>query len=181
MKSFRFSFKLKIMISLSIFMIVKHLSVSCIAEERHVEKVDFIQLRKIDLHEDSLLCEIISKTISQDRMIDNNDSYQVFIHEYKYGYFVKIVKSKNNMLKTTAPYSGYSILKGHTIIFGITTNYSLHYSDNRESKFFRSSTARKYFSEDSIIEEWFYYIIDDIYATYDHSLGWMWSDGKPDE
>lgn len=181
MKIIKHIYIIKKIISLSVCMILTYSSFSCIANDSQEAKVDSIKLGKIDLQEGSLLYEIISNTVSKDSVSDYYDSYQVFINEYKSGHFVKIVKSKYNLLKTTAPYSGYSMLKGHYIIFGHAFNYKLNYPQNPEPRFFRSSTVSKYFLEDSIIEEWYYYILDDIYARYDQKQGWIWSDGKPDE
>lgn len=37
------------------------------------------------------------------------------------------------------------------------------------------------FSQYNYVKEWYYYILDDIYARFDSEKGWIWSDGKPDE
>lgn len=176
----RFNYYTIITISISICIILTFSSLPSLANELHIENNDSIQLKRINIQKESVLYKIILNSIDQDSTKMYSDYYHIYIHEYKSGHFVKIIKSKYNMLKTTAPYIGYAMLNGYTIIFGFT-NYDLSVTQKNNKKYFKSSTKEQFFTSKSILKEWYYYIIDDIYAKYDHNVGWIWSDGKPDE
>lgn len=180
MNSLRYAIIIKIPITLSIYIIFTFSSFYCIAEEKHAEFEDSIELRQIDIKKDTVLYDIILNSIAQDSVRTYTDYYHVSINEYKNGHFVTVIKSNNNLLKTTVSYDGYAIINGYTITF-YTANYYLSRYTNHKTKYFKSSTKKQFFSEDSIVEQWYYYIIDDIYAKYDQDKGWLWSDGKPDE
>lgn len=170
----------RVFIVLSMYVIMTIYSINCMADTPHIEKGDSIKLNKIELQKNSVLYDILLNTIVQDSLRNHADIYHVNINGYKSGYFIWIVKSKSNMLKTTSPYSGYAMLNDYTFVFGFA-NYKLNMSKNHNSRFFKSSKAKQFFSEEAITTQWYYYILDDIYARFDPESGWIWSDGKPDE
>ncbi|MBO5444579.1 MAG: hypothetical protein J5995_04460 [Muribaculaceae bacterium] len=140
---------------------------------------DSIKLTKIDLSNDSVLYNVIRDIVTDDKAGDDGLVY-ILTNSFKNGTFIHAVKTSEKKILSYqySDWSGYLTVSGHTIICRIN-NSNKKYGNLQEIMSFGKDERR--FSQYNYVKEWYYYILDDIYARFDSEKGWIWSDGKPDE
>lgn len=136
--------------------------------------IESVKLKQLDVSNDTMMNIILSDWNLNYSTATENASHSLIMSHYKNGRIIKIVTYSGPLVDNDYYYNGY-IIWNERIIYSII----MHPKYDKRRKNISINTEKKNSSD--IINITYYYIIDDIYAKYDHNVGWIWSDGKPDE
>ncbi|MDE6636730.1 MAG: hypothetical protein K2K32_00685, partial [Muribaculaceae bacterium] len=137
------------------------------------------KILQINIDDNPMLHTIFEYVINKDRIHDK--VYSVILNDYYGGTIVEIIELENATLDGSFYWDGYALVGDN--IFAINTidsNIYLNYVSPEHSKTFKMD--RDYNPETLMKSmKWFFFILGDKYARYSPEVGWIWSDGKPDE
>lgn len=136
-------------------------------------------INRVNLHGDSILNEVINdayRSMSKDSV---SGYYSVLMNEYKGGTLVKAVKTQTDVYEIRDNWQGYAELDGNKIVidFGLSKLRLVFFSPSEPL----TIKLKRFDDISHILDIKYYYILDNIYATYSPEAGWIWSDGKPDQ
>lgn len=156
--------------------------ISCHTEEKNSEsqaEVEVMSLRMIDISSDSILSAIINDATDKVKNGERCFFYSVCIERYKEGDLVRIIQSRKNIFNSRPHMLGYTIVNDcPVVIYKGGSNYRVSYSEDPKPLSFTLGTLNY---KDDVDQIRYYYILGDIYARFSPEVGWIWSDGKPDE
>ena len=152
-----------------------------IAAQNHEssEQIVIESLKLIDVSWDTVLSKILNDATDKVKYGNRPAYYSLCMNRYKEGTIVRLIKSYNDTFDQRSNILGYTLANGHPIVFyrGIT-NYPIKYADDSCLTPFKLGKFN--YNEDAEDVK-YYYILGDIYARFSPEVGWIWSDGKPDE
>lgn len=134
------------------------------------------------------LNNVIEDYLENDSTIDANQYCIVIINNLDKGKFIRISKSESDTIDSRLRVYQYATVSGHTVLINDYSGqgYNSRGYDFKYSKPDKTIEIKTAIPNDKSkmlpeLNTKFYYILDDIYAKYSQSEGWIWSDGKPDE
>lgn len=143
------------------------------------EKNDIGHLKLIDISRDTVLSAILNDATDKVKYGNRPAYYSICMNRYKEGTLVRLIRSHKDTFDLRSNILGYTLVNGHTIVFYKGgSNYPIKYADD---SCLRSFKLGKFNYNDDAEDVKYYYILGDIYARFSQEVGWIWSDGKPDE
>ena len=136
-------------------------------------------LKLVDVSGDSILNVILNDATDNVKYGNRPAYYSVWMDRYKEGTIIRIIRSRKDMFDKRPNILGYTVVNNCPIVFykGVT-NYPVKYAVDHHPLHFKLGSF-DYCDDSEDVK--YYYILADIYARFSREVGWIWSDGKPDE
>ena len=141
--------------------------------------INVVRLNMIDVSCDSILSTILDSATDKSKNDERTFYYSVWMNRYKKGTMVRVIQSRSDVFDRRSNILGYTIVNDQFVVFyeGVT-DYHLKCAHATNELPFKLGKFN--YNEDTDDVK-YYYILGDIYARFSPHVGWIWSDGKPDE
>lgn len=145
----------------------------------NTDDISIENLKFIDISSDSILSSILNDATDKIKYGSRPSYYSVCFNRYKRGTMIRIIRSRKDIFDKRSNILGYTMVNDSPIVF---------YEGVSKYKFKYISTPNQHpiklghfnYIEDAE-EVKYYYILGNIFARFSPEVGWIWSDGKPDE
>lgn len=139
--------------------------------ESHIDSVsdNVIQLEKLDMSPNSFILDILNEVISEKEITNENHLFSLDIDDFEGDTKVYIVQEPDKSVPKNDDLKGYIIFGTDTVVISGKLIKDFSYSKVNQPIVL---PRQEYLKNDPL--EWTYLIIDDAFARYMGSLGWMW-------
>ena len=136
-------------------------------------------LPKISITKDSLLIEIFREVLSEDN--ECAFMYEVAMNDYHDGTLIVIKQNVTDQIDGSRLWNGYTELDEKIFLIGkIVSRYTLDMASPSQHMVF-TIADEKDLNQNERKLVWLFYILKNVFARFVPEVGWIWSDGKPDE
>ncbi len=141
-------------------------------------EIKYKELKRLDLSKDSIMGSILEEVTDRVRNGGRSAYYTVSIKGYQDGYLIKFQRSNQDIFESREHPFAYTEVNNSILVFNNTNEYHVVYSSTDQPIKIKTATLDERTDIKATI---FYYVLGNIYARFSPEVGWIWSDGKPDE
>lgn len=134
----------------------------------------------IDISNDSIMQAILKDALKD---IDRSDNVPYILLGYgklNNGTLIKISEYNDSVLNYNMYRHSIILFDGYKVLVSGDNSYKIKGIKTENTMYIPKRTSRQPTDVMPVVKS-YYFIMDDIYARFSPTEGWIWSDGKPDE
>ena len=135
-------------------------------------------LSRVDLSNDTILRRILEEVADNIGCDDPSAIHTVDMSKYKDGTLIRICRLKEAVLDPRPSPFGYTVVNNSMFVFNLTFDHCFSLAASRDTIQVQIGIPDNISDMPDIK---YYCLWDSIYAKYVPEVGWIWSDGRPDE